>query len=68
MSTLGGMMKVETIRHKTGDLLPLLLDDDHLPIPAPNEFIISRWNQMIDQDYGMFYKLTSPYKTYQQTQ
>ncbi len=36
------MMKVEIIRHKTGDLLPLLLDDDNLPIPAPNEFIISR--------------------------
>ncbi|NOQ63467.1 MAG: tyrosine-type recombinase/integrase [Methyloprofundus sp.] len=35
-------MKVEIIRHKTGDLLPLLLDDDNLPIPAPNEFIISR--------------------------
>ena len=33
-------MKVEIIRHKTGDLLPLLLDD--LPIPALNEFIISR--------------------------
>lgn len=42
MSTLGGVMKVEIIRHKTGDLLPLLLDDDNLPIPAPNEFIISR--------------------------
>jgi len=35
-------MKVKMIRHKTGDLLPLLLDDDNLPIPAPNEFIISR--------------------------
>lgn len=35
-------MKVETIAHETGDLLPLLLDDDGLPIPAPNEFVISR--------------------------
>jgi len=35
-------MKVETISHKTGDQLPILLDDDGLPIPAPNEFIISR--------------------------
>lgn len=35
-------MKVETIAHESGDLLPLLLDSDGLPIPAPNEFIISR--------------------------
>jgi integrase len=35
-------MKVETITHESGDLLPLLLDGDGLPIPAPNEFIISR--------------------------
>lgn len=35
-------MKVETIAHESGDLLPLLLDDDDMPIPAPNEFIISR--------------------------
>ena len=35
-------MKVETIAHESGDLLPLLLDRDGMPIPAPNEFIISR--------------------------
>jgi integrase len=35
-------MKVYTITHESGDLLPLLLDSDGLPIPAPNEFIISR--------------------------
>jgi hypothetical protein len=37
-----GDMKVETITHESGDLLPLLLDSDGMPIPAPNEFIISR--------------------------
>lgn len=35
-------MKVETITHPTGDQLPLLLDGDGLPVPAPNEFIIGR--------------------------
>jgi integrase len=35
-------MKVETIAHESGDLLPLLLDSDGMPMPAPNEFIISR--------------------------
>lgn len=35
-------MKIETITHPSGDQLPLLLDDDGLPIPAPNEFILSR--------------------------
>ena len=35
-------MKVEVITHETGDLLPILLDSDGMPIPAPNEFIISR--------------------------
>jgi len=35
-------MKVETISHESGDLLPLLLDDDDLPIPAPNEYVMSR--------------------------
>jgi integrase len=35
-------MKVETIAHESGDLLPLLLDSEGMPIPAPNEFIISR--------------------------
>ncbi|MBB1347357.1 hypothetical protein [Pseudoalteromonas sp. SG45-2] len=35
-------MKVEIITHESGDLLPLLLDSNGMPIPAPNEFIISR--------------------------
>lgn len=35
-------MKVETVTHESGDLLPLLLDSEGMPIPAPNEFIISR--------------------------
>lgn len=35
-------MKVEIITHESGDLLPLLLDSNDMPIPAPNEFIISR--------------------------
>ncbi len=35
-------MRVETISHSTGDQLPLLLDDDGLPIPGPNEFILGR--------------------------
>ena len=35
-------MKVEVIVHESGDLLPILLDCDDMPIPAPNEFIISR--------------------------
>jgi len=35
-------MKVETIAHESGDLLPLLLGSDDMPLPAPNEFIISR--------------------------
>jgi integrase len=39
---LGENVKVEVIVHESGDLLPLLLDSDDMPIPAPNEFIISR--------------------------
>ncbi len=35
-------MKVELITHLSGDVLPILLDNDGMPIPAPNEFIISR--------------------------
>lgn len=35
-------MRVEVISHESGDLLPLLLDSNDMPIPAPNEFIISR--------------------------
>jgi len=35
-------MKVEIITHPTGIELPILLDSDGLPIPSPNEFILSR--------------------------
>lgn len=35
-------MKVVTVSHKSGDLLPILLDEDGLPIPSPNEFLLSR--------------------------
>jgi integrase len=35
-------MKVETIQHESGELLPLILDKDGLPNPSLNEFIISR--------------------------
>src|SRR5690554_1167373 len=42
LAGLGGCMKVDVIEHESGDLLPLLLDNEGLPIPAPNEFIITR--------------------------
>lgn len=35
-------MRIVTVGHKTGDLLPILLDDNELPIPLPNEFLLSR--------------------------
>ena len=35
-------MKVEVIDHKSGDQLPILLDEDGLPIPMPCEFVIGR--------------------------
>ncbi len=35
-------MKVNVINHPSGDQLPLLIDADGLPLPAPNEFIIGR--------------------------
>jgi len=35
-------MKVEIIQHESGELLPLILDNDGLPNPSLNEFIISR--------------------------
>lgn len=37
-------MRVETVVHSSGDLLPILLDDDGLPIPSPNEFVMGRRN------------------------
>ena len=35
-------MDVEIILHDSGELLPILLDDDGMPIPLPNEFILSK--------------------------
>lgn len=35
-------MKIEVITHPSGDQLPMLVDNDGLPIPTPNEFIIGR--------------------------
>ncbi|WP_442782736.1 tyrosine-type recombinase/integrase [Collimonas fungivorans] len=35
-------MKIETITHPSGDQLPLLVDEDGLPITLPNEFVIAR--------------------------
>lgn len=35
-------MKVVTVSHKSGDLLPILLGGDGLPIPSPNEFLLAR--------------------------
>ena len=35
-------MDVEVILHDSGELLPILLDDDGMPIPLPNEFILSK--------------------------
>ncbi|MBD2232529.1 tyrosine-type recombinase/integrase [Phormidium tenue] len=37
-------MHVETIAHPSGDQLPILLDGDGLPVPSPNEFVLSRRN------------------------
>ncbi len=34
-------MRIVTITHPTGDALPILLDDNDLPIPSPNEFILA---------------------------
>lgn len=35
-------MRVEVIDHPSGDQLPILLDDDGLPIPMPSEFVLGR--------------------------
>jgi integrase len=35
-------MRIETINHPTGDQLPILLDEDGLPVPLPSEFIMGR--------------------------
>lgn len=35
-------MRVEVIDHPSGDQLPILLDDDGLPVPMPSEFVLGR--------------------------
>ncbi len=35
-------MRVETITHPSGDQLPILLDDEGMPLPTPSEFVIGR--------------------------
>ena len=35
-------MKVEVVFHESGELFPILLDDEGMPIPLPNEFILSK--------------------------
>ena len=35
-------MKVKVITHPTGEQIPIILDDDGLPIPVPNEYLLSR--------------------------
>ncbi len=35
-------MRIEVVSHPSGDQLPILLDDDGLPIPMPSEFVMGR--------------------------
>jgi len=35
-------VQVFAINHPSGEIIPLLVDEDGLPIPSPNEFILSR--------------------------
>lgn len=35
-------MKVDVVLHESGEFLPILLDDEGMPIPVPNEFILSK--------------------------
>jgi integrase len=35
-------MRIEVITHPSGDQLPMLVDDNGLPVPTPNEFIMGR--------------------------
>ena len=36
------LMKVKVVTHPTGEQIPIILDYDELPIPAPNEYLLSR--------------------------
>lgn len=35
-------MRIEVVSHPSGDQLPILLDNDGLPIPFPSEFVMGR--------------------------
>ncbi|MBP2280187.1 integrase [Psychrobacter sp. PL19] len=35
-------MKVKVVTHPTGEQIPIILDYEELPIPAPNEYLLSR--------------------------
>jgi integrase len=35
-------MRVKVVTHPTGEQIPIILDYDGLPIPAPNEYLLSR--------------------------
>lgn len=35
-------MRVEIVNHSSGDQLPILLDEDGLPVPMPSEFVMGR--------------------------
>lgn len=35
-------MKIDVLLHESGELLPLFLDDEGMPLPLPNEFILSK--------------------------
>jgi hypothetical protein len=35
-------MKVETVRHPSGQIIPIIVDEFGLPLPAPNEWLIHR--------------------------
>jgi hypothetical protein len=39
---MGLQMRIEVITHPSGDQLPMLVDDNELPIPTPNELIMGR--------------------------
>lgn len=36
------LMNVKVVTHPTGEQIPIILDYDGLPIPAPNEYLLSR--------------------------
>ena len=37
-----GSMKVKVVTHPTGEQIPIILDNEGLPVPAPNEYLLSR--------------------------